>query len=150
MRIEENSIPFCRASTIARLFWMFVNQLFTYLTCPYVRCFNVKFSTYYFHMKTKLLADFQICISVPLTSEKKQNWLQKTLSHLAELAHLCVFIWKIFISPWWDPGKIKRDPTWVGWLTSHMNTLSIVLNLYSVSINEILVTEFWLWELQRI
>ena len=28
------------------------------------RCFNVKSSTYYFHMKTKILADFQICISV--------------------------------------------------------------------------------------
>ena len=28
---------------------------------------NVKFSTYYFHMKTKILADFQICISVPLS-----------------------------------------------------------------------------------
>ena len=29
-------------------------------------CFNVKSSTYYFHMKTKILADFKICISVPL------------------------------------------------------------------------------------
>ena len=32
--------------------------------------FNVKSSTYYFHMKTKILADFQICISVPLTGLK--------------------------------------------------------------------------------
>ena len=30
------------------------------------RCFNVKSSTYYFYMKTKILAEFQICISVPL------------------------------------------------------------------------------------
>ena len=30
-------------------------------------CFNMKSSAYYFHMKTKLLTDFQICISVPLT-----------------------------------------------------------------------------------
>ena len=30
------------------------------------RCFTVKPSTYYFHMKTKILADFQICISVTL------------------------------------------------------------------------------------
>ena len=30
------------------------------------RYFNVKSSTYYFHMKTKILTDFQICISVPL------------------------------------------------------------------------------------
>ena len=29
-------------------------------------CFNVKSSTYYFHMMTKILTDFQICISVPL------------------------------------------------------------------------------------
>ena len=27
----------------------------------------MKSSTYYFHIKTKILADFQICISVPLT-----------------------------------------------------------------------------------
>ena len=26
----------------------------------------MKFSTYYFHMKRKILADLQICISVPL------------------------------------------------------------------------------------
>ena len=48
---------------------MFVNKLFTYLTCAYLkskRCFNVKSSTYYFDMKMKMLADFQICISVSL------------------------------------------------------------------------------------
>ena len=53
----------------------------------------------------------------------KQNCLKKILSHLAGLAHSRVFIWKIFISPRWDPSKIKWDPTWAGWLTSHMNTL---------------------------
>ena len=31
------------------------------------RCFNVKYSTYDFHMKTRILADFQICTSVPLS-----------------------------------------------------------------------------------
>ena len=31
------------------------------------RCSNVKSSTYYFHMKTKILADFQIYYTVPLT-----------------------------------------------------------------------------------
>ena len=31
------------------------------------RCLNVKSSTYYFRMKTKILLDFQICISVPLS-----------------------------------------------------------------------------------
>ena len=43
--------------------WMFVKKRFWYLTGA---CFNVKFSTYYFHMKGKALAEFQICISVPL------------------------------------------------------------------------------------
>ena len=33
------------------------------------RCFNVKSSIYYLHMKTKILADFQICIIVPLTKD---------------------------------------------------------------------------------
>ena len=33
--------------------------------------------------------------------------LKKLLFYLAQLAHLRVFIWKIFISLWWDPSKIK-------------------------------------------
>ena len=43
-------------------------------TCVYIRAYiskskrrlNVKSSTYYFHMKTKILADFQICFSISL------------------------------------------------------------------------------------
>ena len=34
------------------------------------RCFHMKSLTYYFHMKTNILADFQICISVPLSRGK--------------------------------------------------------------------------------
>ena len=48
---------------------MFVNKLFTYITCTISkskRCLNVKSSTYYFHMKTKILAKLQICVSVTL------------------------------------------------------------------------------------
>ena len=41
------------------------------MSCAHIskrkRCFNVKSPTYYFHVKTKILADFQICISVSLT-----------------------------------------------------------------------------------
>ena len=33
--------------------------------------FNVKSSTYYFHVKRKILADFQVCIIVPLRSAIK-------------------------------------------------------------------------------
>ena len=49
---------------------MFVNKHFTYLNCELVskskKCLNVKSPVCYFHMKTKILADFQVCISVPL------------------------------------------------------------------------------------
>ena len=32
-------------------------------------CFNVKSSTYYFHIMMKILTDFQICINVPLSKD---------------------------------------------------------------------------------
>ena len=54
-------------------------------------CFNTKSSTYYFHMKTKLLTDFQICISVPLISHVDD------LAHLNILSsswHFCVYFWR--------------------------------------------------------
>ena len=38
-------------------------------------------------------------------------YLKKTLSRLAWLAHLRVFVWEIFISPRWDLSKIKYDLT---------------------------------------
>ena len=34
------------------------------------RCFNVKSPAYYFHIKTNTMADFQICISVPLINQE--------------------------------------------------------------------------------
>ena len=55
---------------------MFVKKLFTCLTCAYLkskRCFNVKSSIYYFCMKTKILADFQICISVSLKKVSRSS-----------------------------------------------------------------------------
>ena len=55
---------------------MFVKKLFTYLTRAYLkskRCFNVKYSIYYFYMKTKILADFQICISVSLKKVSRSS-----------------------------------------------------------------------------
>ena len=46
--------------------------------------------------------------------KKERNWLRKTLSHLAGMAYLRALIWKIFISPRWDVGKTKWDPTSAG------------------------------------
>ena len=37
------------------------------------RCFNVKSSTYYFYMKTKLLVELQIFISVSLKERLARN-----------------------------------------------------------------------------
>ena len=35
------------------------------------RCYNVKSLAYNFHMKIKVLTDFQICISVPLKAHSR-------------------------------------------------------------------------------
>ena len=50
-------------------FLMFVIKLFSISRAHLLKskwCFKVKSSTNYFHMKTKILEDFQICICVPL------------------------------------------------------------------------------------
>ena len=50
---------------------MFTNK--PSISCAYIskskRCFDVKYSTCYFHMKIKILTDFQICISLPLNTD---------------------------------------------------------------------------------
>ena len=57
---------------------MLVNKPFTYLThiSERKKSFNVKCSTYYFHVKTNILADFQIWISIPSNSSFIQSVLQ--------------------------------------------------------------------------
>ena len=66
-------------------FWMFVNKLCAHISKS-KRYFNVKSSTYYFHTKTNILADFQIHISVPLivSISVKQTLLNKYIfKHLS-------------------------------------------------------------------
>ena len=56
---------------------MFVNKLFIYIMSACKRCVNVKSSTYCLHVKTKILADFQICICVTLkVCTEKRNTLK--------------------------------------------------------------------------
>ena len=66
---------------------MFVNKLFTYLVYTYFKkgCFNMKSWTLYFQMKTKMLADFQICITKPLKDlfERKSGYNTQSLTHHA-------------------------------------------------------------------
>ena len=40
-------------------------------------------STYYFHMMTKILADFQICVGLSLTIQEQFNWHLSTCVLLA-------------------------------------------------------------------
>ena len=81
-------------------FWMFVNKCFTYVTCAYLRkekVFNVKSSTYCFQRKTKILTDFQFCISVPLTKNivmAAPIVMNLTLDNAGVLDPLLKFIFK--------------------------------------------------------
>ena len=73
---------------------------FTYISFTYIR-FYLSGSTRRSHFGIEFGKNSKICACT----------LKKNLSHLAGLAHLHMFIWQIFISPRWDPGKIKWDPT---------------------------------------
>ena len=91
-------------------FWIFVNKLFIYLTGLYLkskRCFNVKSSTNYFHMKTKILVDFQIWISVPL---KKKAYRNSRLTFLKN----CFRHLKLYSNPpsWLARGRCHMGTFW--------------------------------------
>ena len=62
---------------------MFVNKLFTSHVRMSERYFNVKPSTYYFHLERKILEDFQICFSVPLNI-LSARFCHKNKVHLVE------------------------------------------------------------------
>ena len=54
---------------------MFVNKLFAYLRCAYLRTLKVFYCEIFnilFSCETKKLADFQVCITVPLKFHFKQ------------------------------------------------------------------------------
>ena len=76
-------------------FWMFVNKLFTFSRVHISEnktCLNVKSSAYYLHMKTKILPDFWICISVPnITSQTL-----KILEHRVYMYSGIYYSWDIF------------------------------------------------------
>ena len=55
--------------------------------------FNVKSSTYYFRKKTKILADFQICISVPLTSRELGFSSNGSVTWLHSMIYFLIWRW---------------------------------------------------------
>ena len=69
---------------------MFLNKLFSYLSALISKCkscFNVESSTYYFHVKKMTLADFEICISLPLIMSIV-NILKTSYFHMTLYAYL--------------------------------------------------------------
>ena len=60
---------------------MFVNKLFKYLARAYLRKYkgyDEILSEHYIYVKTRMLADFQICISVPLKLGEKKKMAKNT------------------------------------------------------------------------
>ena len=49
-----------------------------------LKCYNAKLSVYYFYVKTKILVDFHICISVPLRCPLAQFIIFNSLWDIAE------------------------------------------------------------------
>ena len=72
-------------------FWMFVNKISRAHFSKCKRCFNVKSSTYYYFLvKTNILADFQVCISVPLISWSKiKNFTDQTKNTEVNVSFMC-------------------------------------------------------------
>ena len=70
-------------------------------------CFNMKSSTYYFHMKTNILADFQICVSGPLI-----RWLNCRLrpgKYLQSVKSVQIrsYFWSVFSCIWTEYGYLR-------------------------------------------
>ena len=87
------------------------------------KCFNVEPSTYYFHMKTKIMGDSRICISV-LLSWKNNNHLNNLKTALAST--------KIEVVPKSNWLDIRHYGFWnIDWINS-CNTTPRVLNSSSV------------------
>ena len=72
---------------------MSVNKRFSLISRTHIsksqRRFNVKSSKYYFHMKTKIMAVFQISISVPLNS-RNTDYLYPSYHNFCVCVCVCV------------------------------------------------------------
>ena len=100
---------------------MFLNvckQAFFYISRAHIskskRCFNVKFSTYYFHMNTKIFSDFQICVSVPFNIGPKCE--HKAVNKSFDSDDMCFSSMKFSIFLNWNilfPECSKKDQTYM-------------------------------------
>ena len=63
----------------------------------------MKFSAYYFHMKTKTLADFQICISVPLKILRTTPCLSTAAQNLIGIQNIPVRLEALCIKSFYTP-----------------------------------------------
>ena len=84
-------------------------------------CFNVKSSTFYFHIKTKILADFQICISV---CTFKLTCYQNSIDLV--LVKTCISNWDI---------RIKNcDSNWIEY-QCRLSKLALLSSVFSQTVS---------------
>ena len=84
------------------------------------RCFNVKSSAYYFHLKTKALADFQICISVPFI--RLMTYCVKLRRAVSFMKHLASVFFSIFLPKTLICSKVTF------WPSKSVNLAELVVN----------------------
>ena len=99
-------------------FGMFVSKYFTYLSVDISeskRCYNVISSVHYFYIKTNMLADFQICISVPLSHPKFQH-----ISYSYSTVSSSPFDSRLVLGFW---ITLRRKISLRGWLRINLSLL---------------------------
>ena len=77
-KLLKSSLIFCY-STVSECLKTNISHISPTHISKSKRCFNVKPSSYYFHMKTKILTDFQICISVNFKFFKRSRIFESQL-----------------------------------------------------------------------
>ena len=105
-------------------FWMFVNKNISRMhISKRKRCFSGKSSTFYFLVKTTALADFQICISVPISLSKsftetifcynaeiRIDLWQYICSYLCRISHKKLGFWQFKTFADFNSSGKQSDP----------------------------------------
>ena len=103
---------FLKSRLIFNIFYcfsMFVNKVLC-ISRAHIskRSFNVISSTYCFHMKTKIWAGFQNCISVHLKVQSRKLCINKYMIVLAQITNTEIFAFRADPDPSWLQKKRKR------------------------------------------
>ena len=88
--IELTTRATLKSRLIFHIFCCFCKKNFHISHVRISQKFIAKLSTYYFHMMTKILANFQICVGLSLTIQERFNW------HLSTCVFLANKVWNMF------------------------------------------------------